>query len=55
MNQVGSHVILQTDHPAPHRISVPSHHALRVGTLAAILRDVAVAKGVTRETILFSL
>jgi predicted RNA binding protein YcfA (HicA-like mRNA interferase family) len=54
VNQVGSHIILQTEHPAHHRLSVPDHRPLRLGTLNAILRDVAVAKRVTREQILAS-
>jgi len=55
VNQVGSHVILQTENPVHHRLSVPDHKPLRLGTLNAILRDVAVAKQVTREQILASL
>ncbi len=55
VNQVGSHIILQTDDPVHHRLSVPDHKPLRLGTLNAILRDVAAAKRVTREEILASL
>jgi predicted RNA binding protein YcfA (HicA-like mRNA interferase family) len=55
VNQVGSHVILQTENPVHHRLSVPDHKPLRLGTLNAILRDVAAAKRVTREEILASL
>jgi predicted RNA binding protein YcfA (HicA-like mRNA interferase family) len=52
VNQVGSHIILQTEVPMHHRLSVPDHKPLRLGTLNAILRQVAVAKGVSREDIL---
>jgi len=52
---VGSHIILQTETPKHHRLSVPDHKPLRVGTLNGILRDVAAAKHVTREAILASL
>ncbi len=55
VNRVGSHIILQTDTPGHHRISVPDHKPLRVGTLNAILRAVAEAKQSTRERILSSL
>jgi predicted RNA binding protein YcfA (HicA-like mRNA interferase family) len=55
VNQVGSHIILQTDDPAHHRLSVPSHYALKVGTLNAILRQVAAAKGVSRERVIAKL
>jgi predicted RNA binding protein YcfA (HicA-like mRNA interferase family) len=55
VNQVGSHIILQTQHPSEHRISVPSHKGLRIGTLNSILRSVAAHKGITRQEILDSL
>ena len=55
VNQVGSHIILQTETPHHHRLSVPDHKPLRIGTLNAILREVAAAKGVTRENILATL
>ncbi len=52
VNQEGSHVILQTDTPRSHRLSVPAHPVLRLGTLNAILRAVAEAKGIAKEDIL---
>ncbi|HEY3321026.1 MAG TPA: type II toxin-antitoxin system HicA family toxin [Planctomycetota bacterium] len=55
VHQVGSHIVLETDTPVHHRISVPDHHPLRIGTLNAILRSVAKAKGVDKEDILSSL
>jgi predicted RNA binding protein YcfA (HicA-like mRNA interferase family) len=55
VNQVGSHIILQTEHPVHHRLSVPDHDSLRIGTLNAILRSVAEAKQVRREDIISSL
>lgn len=55
VNRVGSHIILQTETPQHHRVSVPDHKPLRIGTLNAILRQVAAAKGVTREDILATL
>ncbi|MBK8475173.1 MAG: type II toxin-antitoxin system HicA family toxin [Opitutaceae bacterium] len=55
VNQVGSHIILQTDVPKHHRLSVPDHKPLRTGTLNAILREVSAAKGVSREDILNTL
>jgi predicted RNA binding protein YcfA (HicA-like mRNA interferase family) len=54
VNQVGSHIVLQTETPH-HRLSVPDHKPLRTGTLSAILRVVAAAKGVSREDILATL
>ena len=55
VHQVGSHIILQTETPAHHRLAVPDHKPLRLGTLQAILRAVAAAKRVTREDILAAL
>jgi hypothetical protein len=50
-----SHIILQTETPEHHRLSVPDHQPLRLGTLNAIQRAVARANRVTREAILASL
>ncbi len=55
VNQVGSHIILQTETPGHHRVSIPDHKPLRLGTLNAILREVAAAKQASREAILGSL
>jgi predicted RNA binding protein YcfA (HicA-like mRNA interferase family) len=55
VHQVGSHVILQTAEPYAHRIAIPSHACLRIGTLNGILRAVAKHKEVSREDLLASL
>jgi predicted RNA binding protein YcfA (HicA-like mRNA interferase family) len=55
VNQVGSHTILQTETPEHHRVSVPDHKPLRLGTFNAILREIAAAKCTTREAILATL
>lgn len=52
VNQEGSHVILQTESPKHHRLAVPDHAVLRIGTLNAILRAVAEAKGIGKEDVL---
>lgn len=41
VRQTGSHIRLTTDGNRPHHISVPDHHTLKLGTLAAILKSVA--------------
>jgi predicted RNA binding protein YcfA (HicA-like mRNA interferase family) len=51
VHQEGSHMILQTDSPGHHRIPVPDHKALRLGTLNAILRAVAQAHGLGKEEV----
>jgi predicted RNA binding protein YcfA (HicA-like mRNA interferase family) len=52
VNQEGSHVILETDSPRHHRLAVPDHNPLRIGTLNAILRAVAEVKGLEKEDVL---
>ena len=51
VNQEGSHVILETDSPH-HRLAVPDHKTLRVGTLNSILRAVGEVKGLEKEDVL---
>ena len=51
VHQVGSHIILETSEPTRHRIAIPDHHPLRLGTFNSILRAVVRHKGVTREAI----
>lgn len=53
--QIGSHVRLTAEQPAQHHITVPLHDPLRIGTLAAILADVATAQGLSRDELLQSL
>jgi predicted RNA binding protein YcfA (HicA-like mRNA interferase family) len=52
VNHVGSHIILQTDDPEHHRLAVPDHSPLRLGTFNGILRAVARVKRVEREDII---
>lgn len=55
VHQEGSHAILQTETPGHQRLSVPNHNPLRIGTLNAILRTVAMHKGFDRQALLDSL
>jgi len=55
IHQVGSHIILQTESPRHHRISVPDHNPLRPGTLNSIIRAVASAKNIEKEELLAKL
>ncbi len=50
--QTGSHLRLTTTDPSEHHITIPKHDPLRVGTLAAILRDVAEFHGISRHELL---
>jgi predicted RNA binding protein YcfA (HicA-like mRNA interferase family) len=55
VHQHGSHIVLDTKDPLPHRIAVPAHTVLRVGTLNSILRAVSRHKAVQRQDIIDSL
>jgi predicted RNA binding protein YcfA (HicA-like mRNA interferase family) len=47
--QTGSHMRLTTSEQGEHHVTVPKHGVLRIGTLSAILADVASHFGLTRE------
>ncbi|MFO1363613.1 MAG: type II toxin-antitoxin system HicA family toxin [Burkholderiales bacterium] len=49
--QSGSHVRLTTDTPSQHHVTIPNHDPLKVGTLAAILADVAAHSRLSREQV----
>ena len=42
INQTGSHIRLENSTlPIPHRITIPYHNPIRIGTLSNILNDLA--------------
>lgn len=47
--QTGSHIRLTTQQGGEHHITIPQHDSLRVGTLSAILSDVAHHLEISRE------
>ncbi len=49
--QTGSHMRLATQKHGEHHITIPRHDALRVGTVAAILGEVAAHLGLSREAL----
>lgn len=53
--QTGSHVRLTVEVPRQHHITIPLHDPLKIGTLAAILADVAAHLGLSRDELLRSL
>ncbi len=55
VRQSGSHIRLQADQPDPHALTIPNHSPLKIGTLAAILADVAESRGLTRDVLLESI
>ncbi len=50
--QTGSHMRLTTQQEGGHHLTIPRHRSLRVGTLAAILRDVAQHFGMSRQELM---
>jgi len=52
IRQSGSHVRLTCDAPEQHHVTIPAHDPLKIGTLAAILADVAVHLKIDREELL---
>lgn len=51
-HQTGSHIRLTTQRPSEHHATVPAHDPLKVGTLNAILRDVAQHARIDRDALL---
>jgi predicted RNA binding protein YcfA (HicA-like mRNA interferase family) len=50
--QSGSHIRLTTDTPFQHHVTVPVHDALKVGTVAGILSDVAAHLKISRDDLM---
>ena len=50
--QTGSHIRLTTHQNGEHHITIPAHKELRVGTLSAILIDVADHLAISREELI---
>ncbi|WP_354635062.1 type II toxin-antitoxin system HicA family toxin [Planktothricoides raciborskii] len=48
-HQTGSHIRLTTQQQGEHHITIPAHNPLKIGTLNAILKDVANHLGLDRE------
>ena len=47
--QVGSHIRLTTQMNGEHHITVPDHDPLKIGTLSAIIGDIAVHFNMSKE------
>lgn len=53
--QTGSHIRLTTAQHGEHHVTIPNHDPLRIGTLNAVLRDVADHFGMSRDELLTKL
>ncbi len=49
--QTGSHIRLTTNRNGEHHVTVPDHGPMRVGTLGAIVGDIARHHGVDRDAL----
>ena len=47
--QTGSHLRLTNDGPPQHHVTIPAHDPLKIGTLAAVLAEVADHLKTSRE------
>lgn len=50
--QSGSHLRVTTQENGEHHLTIPTHNSLRVGTLSAILADVAAHFDCSRDELL---
>ncbi len=50
--QSGSHLRLTTQQAGEHHVTIPNHDPLKIGTLTAILRDVAEHFEMSRDELL---
>jgi len=54
-HQTGSHIRLTTTQNGTHHITIPNHDPIRLGTLNAILRDIAEHHKMTKEALIAQL
>lgn len=50
--QTGSHIRLTNPGPPEHHVTVPNHHPIRVGTLSAILSDIAERRKLSKDQLI---
>jgi predicted RNA binding protein YcfA (HicA-like mRNA interferase family) len=53
--QTGSHIRLTTEQNGQHHITIPNHDPLKVGTLSAIITDIAEHFNKTKDQLLHEL
>lgn len=50
--QTGSHIRVVTQEPHEHRVTIPNHDFIKIGTLSSILDDVAAHLKIERSELL---
>jgi predicted RNA binding protein YcfA (HicA-like mRNA interferase family) len=52
VRQSGSHIRLRCDQPVAHALTVPNHAPIKLGTLAAIVQDIASTRRISKEELI---
>lgn len=52
VRQTGSHIRMTSNVGGQHHVTVPNHDPIRLGTLGALLNDVAAHRQLTRDQLL---
>lgn len=50
--QKGSHIRLTCKFPNVHHVTIPDHNPIKIGTLSAILSDIAGSRNQTKEELI---
>jgi predicted RNA binding protein YcfA (HicA-like mRNA interferase family) len=50
--QAGSHIRLTTQQNGQHHITIPNHDPIKIGTLSAILADIATHFNLTKDQVI---
>lgn len=50
--QKGSHIRLTCNYPKTHHVTIPDHDPIKIGTLSAILSDIASSRSQTKEELI---
>jgi len=50
--QTGSHIRLTTEQSGQHHITIPNHDPLKIGTLSAIVADIAAHFNTTKDKLM---
>jgi predicted RNA binding protein YcfA (HicA-like mRNA interferase family) len=50
--QKGSHIRLTCRYPKEHHVTIPSHDPIRVGTLSAVLTDIAANRNQSKDELI---
>lgn len=52
IRQKGSHIMITTHNNGEHHLAIPNHNPLKIGTLNAILKQIANHFGISKEDVI---